>query len=69
MQEYSLLETDDPAQAVDEIRESFRETEELIKKKARACGIDIDEIAGRLTADKIAASRENTVGRPVPPGP
>ncbi len=38
---------------LNDLRESFRETEEMIKQKARELGIDIDEIAGGASADEI----------------
>lgn len=48
---------------LEDIRESFRETEKMIKQKARDLGIDIDEIAGTTTAveieDHIRRTRED----------
>ncbi len=44
----------DPAALLRDIRESFRETEEMIKQRARAVGIDIDGIAGGPSAEAIS---------------
>lgn len=41
------------------IRESFRETEELIKQKAREFGIDIDELAGWSSTGETEEQREH----------
>lgn len=69
MQDRSLLhrmngvDEENPAVILEGIRESFRETEEMIKQKAREFGIDIDEIAGRTSAaeikEQIAITRED----------
>ncbi len=60
MQKRSLLDTvqngGDLDAVLQDLRESFRETEELIKEKARELGIDIDEIAGGASPEEI---REN----------
>jgi hypothetical protein len=66
LQQRSLLhgmngvDENDPAVILEDIRESFRETEEMIKQKAREFGIDIDEIAGRTTAAEIEEQEATT---------
>ena len=59
LQEHSLQygddggERNDPTSILRGMRESFRETEARIKRKARELGIDIDEIAGGTSAEEI----------------
>ena len=47
----------DSAAVLRDIRESFRETEVLIKQKARDFGIDLDGIAGGTCAEEIRGQR------------
>lgn len=71
LQDRSLLHTikgvdaDDPAVILEDIRESFRETEEMIKQKARDFGIDIDAIAGGTTAAEIEEEEDAASGDPL----
>jgi hypothetical protein len=59
LRDYSLLEelrdrpVDELSVVLDAIRESFVETERIIKEKAKEFGIDINELAGGDTADEI----------------
>ncbi len=71
IKEYSLLEgaesRDDffSAAVLEDIRESFRETEEMIKQKARDLGIDIDVIAGGRSKAEIIKSRQTIIDDPL----
>ena len=47
---------DDHAALLDSLQSSFRETENMIKQKAREFGIDIDEIAGGASVEEISAA-------------
>ncbi len=53
MHEIKGIDANDPAVVLQDIRQSFRQTEEMIKQKAREFGIDIDEIAGTTTAAEV----------------
>ncbi len=55
----------DPAAVLHDVRESFRETEEMIKQKARAVGIDIEEIAGRSSPEEIRSQHGRIMDDPL----
>jgi hypothetical protein len=55
----------DFATVLDDLRESFRETEEMIKQRARELGIDIDEIAGGTSAEEIRERRRDITDDPL----
>jgi hypothetical protein len=55
----------DAGAVLEELRESFRETEEMIKQKARELGIEIDEIAGGASTGEILEERRNTLNDPL----
>jgi hypothetical protein len=55
----------DFATVLDDLRESFRETEEMIKQRARELGIDIDEIAGGASTEEIRERRRNIMDDPL----
>jgi hypothetical protein len=71
IQQHSLLKgvdnrSDFFSEAVlDDIRESFRETEEMIKQKARELGIDIAGIAGGGSEAEIRDSRPAILDDPL----
>jgi hypothetical protein len=60
LQKDSLLDTDDPAALLNALQTSFRETETMIKQKAREFGIDIDQLAGGASAEDIREQRRGT---------
>ena len=51
--------------ALRDMRESFRETEGMIKRKAREFGIDIDELAGGITAAEIREEHRSIMEDPL----
>ncbi len=55
----------DASAVLDDLRESFRETEIMIKEKARELGIDLDEIAGGSTPEEIRDERERSKKDPL----
>lgn len=71
LQEHSalrkLLDRDDNdlAAVFDDIRASFRETENRIKQKARTLGIDIDELAGGTSALEVRDAKRHSQDDPL----
>lgn len=61
LQQEALLEKDDPAALLAALQDSFRETENLIKGRARELGIDIDLIAGGHSPEEIWEQRRGTM--------
>ena len=49
----------DPSTVLEALRASFRETEQMIKQKARDAGVDVDEIAGGSSSPEIAGNSES----------
>ncbi len=60
-----LLHTEDPSALLESLQASFRETENLIKQKARDFGIDIDGIASRTSDEDTRDEHERTLREPL----
>ncbi len=69
LRECSLQESanggNDLGAVLNDIRESFRETEAKIKQRAREVGIDIDEITGGYSQRKVREQHQGAVADPL----